>query len=324
MKKGSGLAILAVFGSVACWSSVPLFLRHFATLPEPIDAWTVNGVRYCVAAVILLPATIAGWRKRMPPGRNIWVDALVPAAINAAGQAGWALIPYYADASVMGFGIRSAFLFALLGGMWLLPDERYLLRSPAFWIGSTICVGGVAALFGGSLRGGTSLLGCALILGTASVWGFYMVTARRFMKHYSPHHSFGVISFYTAVAMAILALAIGDTTRLATLGPLPIALLLVSAVIGIVCAHVLAYYAMGRLGALVASGSQFISPFLTFAGAALLFGERLSGWQWLGGICVVSGGLAMIAAHRGSRESLAADSAHSESNRDSTSQARSR
>ncbi|NQT91963.1 MAG: DMT family transporter [Lentisphaerae bacterium] len=298
MRNKTACAILALFGALVCWSSVPLFLRHFATLPVPIDAWTVNGVRYCFAALILLPATIAGSRKQMPPGRNIWLDALVPAAINAAGQVGWALIPYHAEASVIAFGIRSAFLFAVLGGFWLLPDERYLLRSPAFWLGSAICIGGVVALFRGTLKSGTSLVGCALILGTAVVWGFYMVTARRFMKDYSAHHSFGVISFYTAVALGILTLGIGDTTRLATLGAVPILLLLVSAFVGIVCAHVLVYYAMGRLGALISSGGQFISPFLTFAGAALLFGERLSAWQWLGGISVVAGGVAMIAAHR--------------------------
>ena len=316
MKKGSGLAVVALLASVACWSSVPLFLRHFATLPEPIDAWTVNGLRYCVAALVLLPATIAGGRRRALPGRNIWRAALVPAAINAAGQVGWALIPYHAEASVMGFGIRSAFLFAVLGGLWLLPDERYLLRFPSFWIGGAVCLGGMAALFSGTLHGGTSPAGRALILGTAAVWGFYMVTVRKFMRDYSPHHGFGVISLYTAAAMAILALAFGDIARLATLGPVPVGLLLSSAVIGIVCAHVLAYYAMGRLGALISTGSQFVSPFLTFAGAALLFGERLSAWQWLGGLCVVTGGVSMIAAHRGRRVSLAADPPVGDSQRD--------
>jgi len=296
MPKRIGLAVLALLGALLCWSSVPLFLRHFATLPDPIDAWTVNGVRYCVAALILLPATIAGTRRRVP-GHNIWRDALIPAAVNTLGQVGWALIPYYATASVMGFGIRSAFLFSVLAGFWLLPDERYLVRSRTFWIGSVICIAGLFALFGGALQTGTSMTGCLLILGTAACWGFYMVTARRFMKHYSSHHSFGVISLYTAVALAVLALSIGNIPRLATLDILPISLLLASALIGITCAHVFAYYAMKRVGALIQSGSMFITPFLTFAGAALLFGERLGTWQWLGGLGVVAGALAMLAAH---------------------------
>ena len=43
------------------------------------------------------------------------------------------------------------FLFTIVGSLWLLPEERYLLGSFPFWAGSTICVAGVSALFWGSL-----------------------------------------------------------------------------------------------------------------------------------------------------------------------------
>ena len=52
--------------------------------------------------------------------------------------------------------------------------------------------------------------------------------------------------------------------------------------------------AIRRLGAIVVSGSQFASPFLTFLGAAWLFNERLTGLQWMGGIGVIIGSFVLL------------------------------
>ncbi len=295
MAQHRGRAVAVLFGAVVFWSSVPLFLKHFT---GTLDAWTVNGVRYGVAAVLLLPACIAARGRRGVSGRPIWRDALVPAAVNTLGQVGWALAPYHIDASFMGFGIRSAFFFTLLGSLWLLPEERGLVRAPTFWAGTAVCVAGLGLLFAGSLRGRVSPLGSAILLGTAMVWGFYSVNVRRFMRGYAAHHSFGVICCYTAVALAVLALLFGRTSDLRAATPGTLALLVLSAICGIASAHVAMYYSLERLGPLLVAGGEFVTPFLTFAGAALLFGERLSPGQWLGGCAVVAGSVVLLRTRR--------------------------
>ena len=118
MKGKNALALAALCGAMLCWSSVPLFLKYFT---HSLDAWTVNGIRYSFAALLLLPAVFSHRRKHLP-GRIIWKDALIPTLINTLGQVGWALAPYFLAASVMGFGIRSAFFFTLLGSLWFLPE----------------------------------------------------------------------------------------------------------------------------------------------------------------------------------------------------------
>ena len=297
---------MALLGAVICWSSVPLFLKHFAA---SLDAWTVNGVRYGLAALVMLPAVLAR-PHASTPGRNIWLDALVPAAVNTLGQIGWSLSPYYIDAGLMGFGIRSCFFFALIGGMWLLPEERYLARSRLFWLGSIVCVWGILGLFWGSLRqAGASPLGLAILLATAMVWGFYGVTVRKFMRGYSPQRGFGVICLYTAAVLVLLLLFLGRFRALPSVGLREHALLAASAVVGIVAAHVMMYFVIARLGPVIESGGEFAMPFLTFCGAALLFGERLTWLQWLGGAGVVLGGVLLVLSHRpaapdGARRSL--------------------
>ncbi|MBN1674916.1 MAG: DMT family transporter [Kiritimatiellae bacterium] len=291
----------AMLGAILCWASVPLFLRFFATTTQ-LDAWTVNGLRYGWAAVLLAPAVYASRGKRLP-GRTIWKDALVPTAVNTLGQVGWALAPYFTDASVMAFGIRSCFFFTVLGGFWLLPAERYLLRSRRFWAGAVVCVVGIVALFSATLsRDGTSPTGVFIVLLTALVWGFYGVTVRRFMRGYSPHRGFGVICLYTAVILAALMFGFGRLAPLTTAGAGPIALILLSATIGIATAHVLMYYVLDHLGAVIESGAEFLTPFLTFCGAVVLFGEHLSAMQWAGGTGVVAGSLLIVLAYRPERK----------------------
>lgn len=294
MKKRAFLAFPALLGSILSWSSIPLFLKHFTV---SLDAWTVNGVRYGIAATLLLPAL-----KTLPATldrREFWRNALVPAIINSIGQVGWALIPYYVTASVMGFGIRTSFLFTIVGSLWLLPEERYLLGSFPFWAGSTICVAGVSALFWGSLRqASASIPGLVILLGSAAVWGFYGISVRKFMRGYPPHCSFAAISLYTAGIVIILMLFLGRISRLVELAPRSLGLLALSAVLGIALAHVLMYYVLDHLGAIVESGAEMLTPFLTFCGAALIFGERLSMLQWTGGLGVISGCVVMVSAHR--------------------------
>jgi drug/metabolite transporter (DMT)-like permease len=295
MKRHTPRAVAALVGMVLSWASIPLFLKHFAL---SLDAWTVNGIRYGAAALALVPLLRMPGRTD-PPGRNIWRDALVPGTINSVGQVGWALLPYFMPASVMGFGVRSAFLFTLLGSLWLLPEERYLFRSPAFWGGAGVCVAGFVVLFRATARDpSASIGGLFVLLATSAVWGFYGVTVRKFMKGYAPERGFAVISLYTAAVVSLLMLILGDMREVASQSPATMGLLLFSALLGISVAHVLMFYVLSHLGAVIEGGAEMATPFLTFIGAALLFGERLSPIQWAGGIGVVAGCLLMIRAHR--------------------------
>lgn len=294
MKKKPSLAVPALMAAILFWGSIPLFLKYFTTY---MDAWTVNGIRYMIGSLLLLPAL---WMPFRPSARpvNLWRNAMIPSLVNSLGQIGYALVPYFVTASVMGFGIRASFLFTLAGSLWLLPEERYLFFSPLFWAGGALCITGVITLFWGSAhQAAASIPGLMILLGDAAVWGFYGVTVRKYMRGYPPHHSFAAISIYTAGILAIPMLAFGRISALAHQAPQTLGLLVLSAVIGISCAHVLMYYVLGHLGAIIEGGAEMLAPFVTFGGAALLFGERLSAFQWTGGLGVIAGCALMIRAH---------------------------
>ena len=126
-KHPSFTAWLAMAISIVGFSSVPLFLKHFT---HHLDAWTVNGLRYGVAALIWSPVILSNaLRANHQP--IPWKAAIMPALFNTIGQVGWALAPYHNDAGLMGFVVRTSFLFAI-------PDSGGAPRSS--WRAWSSCI----------------------------------------------------------------------------------------------------------------------------------------------------------------------------------------
>lgn len=284
--------LVALATAILCLSSVPVFLRHFA---GALDAWTVNGFRYGVAALLWLPYVLRH-RRDATPGRNPWRDAVVPAFVNAIGQIGWAFAPYYVEAGVMAFVIRISFLFTVVFGFAVLPGERPLARRPSFWAAVALSAAGLVAMYRG--RGGgdvrVSAVGWLILLGTAVFWGLYSVCVRRCMRGHSIRLSFGIICIYTALPLVSLLFFRGNWAQLGHIAPGELALLGTSAVVGIAVAHVFLYQAIFALGPIVTDGASLATPFLTALGAALVLGERLSPAQWLGGSIIVAGSVLLV------------------------------
>ncbi len=69
-----------------------------------------------------------------------------------------------------------------------------------------------------------------------------------------------------------------------------------SALVGIAFGHVLYYRGIHRLGPVVSSGIMLATPFVTYLGAAVFLGERLSGMELFGGLLVVAGGALLVAS----------------------------
>jgi drug/metabolite transporter (DMT)-like permease len=282
-----------------------LFLKHFTFY---LDAWTVNGVRYLIASIFLVPTLFMNSRQN-PLQPSIWRSALVPALVNSVSQITFALIPYYVSASVMGFGIRFSFLFTIAGSLWLLPGERTLVRSRFFWPSVVLSLFGIIALFWGSLfQQSASMKGLLILLAETAAWGFYGVTVRKYMAPYPPHRSFAAIGLYTAAILISLMLVLGRFQDLFRQTPETLALLIISALLGITMTHVLMYYVLNHLGAIIESAAEIVVPFLTFLGTVLLFHDRLDSLQWLGGLGVIAGCAFMLMARR-QREGAAAQAA---------------
>lgn len=284
------------------WSSIPLFLKHFS---HSIDAWTSNGWRYGFSALIWLPVVLVVWQRRRLP-KGIWALALVPGIVNSIGQVTFTWAHYKIDPGLLTFGLRSHIIFATIGAALLFPAERRIIKSYGFMIGILLVVVGTLGtiLFDKGFGQEASSVGVTLSILSGALFAGYALSVRWFMHGISPLIAFAVISQYTAAAMVLLMLGLGDRSggTAIDLSAWQFSLLLISAVIGIALGHVFYYISINRLGVAVSSGVLQLQPFVVSIGAWLFFQDVLTAWQWVFGVVAVAGAaVVLIVQHRMAR-----------------------
>ncbi|OWY71191.1 hypothetical protein B7486_11355 [cyanobacterium TDX16] len=297
--RASGITYIVL--TLVGWSSVLLFLKH---LTPYIDAWTANGWRYGMSALLWLPVLLVGARGGTLP-EGIWRRALVPALFNCMAQVCFAQAPYYIGPGLAGFLLRINIVFSTAGALILFADERPLARSPMFWGGLVLVVAGsIGTVLMGStpLVGGTAT-GVILGLGAGAFYGLYGVSVRYWMHGIRPMVSFGAISLYTAAVMVSLMIVIspGRGAGVFGLSGFNWMILVMSALIGIALGHVFYYSAIARLGVAISAAVVQLAPFITGVASVLIFGEVLTSWQWMFGAIMLMGAGTLIHSERSRR-----------------------
>jgi drug/metabolite transporter (DMT)-like permease len=302
------IGIITILMTLVGWSSVPLFLKYFS---HHIDAWTSNGWRYGFSAFLWLPVVLFGlWARTLPP--QIWRAALVPSIFNAVGQVAFTWAHYKIDPGLLSFGLRTHIVFVTIGAALLFAAERRIIRAPGFIVGICMVFGGAVGtvLLGNGLREQATVFGVSLAMTSGMLFAGYALSVRYFMHGVNAIVAFAVISQYTAAAMIVLMLTLGERggiTAITNLDPTQFTWLLVSAVVGIALGHVFYYMSINRLGVAVSSGVIQLQPFLVGAASFFLFAERLTIWQWTSGMIAIAGAATILGVqhrlrHTGVRE----------------------
>ena len=286
---------------IVCWGVVPVLLRD---LTDSLDAWTANGIRYPLSAILFWPILWRASRRSDANGQPVLSLALVracmiPALCSTLGQFVWAIAHYHLQASQIGFLIRATTIVAITGAMILFPDERRLLREPRFYLGLVLAIGGFVALslFGGATIGGVggaNLTGLGIMFLCSLFFGLYIVSVRKCIPDVNPILAFAIVAQMCSVVLFIAMLIKGDYSVVSRLSPRDWTLLVASSLLGIGFGHVLLYVAVVRLGASVTTTCQSAMPFLTAAIASVMLGEQLSPAQWLSGCVIVVGAIILL------------------------------
>ena len=285
---------LTVTLTLVGWSSVPLFLRYFA---DHIDAWTSNGWRYGFSALLWAPLLVVGaLRGRLPAG--LWRAAIVPSIVNSVSQVTFVWAHYRIDPGLLSFGLRSQMLFAAVGAYLMFASERRVIRSPMYLLGMVAVMAGTggSVLMGRNPTDGAEAQGIVLALASGALFAGYALAVRRYMSEFGSIVAFAAISQYTAAAMVALMFLLGrhGGLEVVEMSVRDIAMLLISAVIGIALGHVFYYMSIARLGVAVSSGVLQLHPFGVGVASYYVFNEVLTRAQWISGGAAVVGALMMV------------------------------
>lgn len=291
--------IVTILITLACWTSVPLFLNFFAKL---IDPWTANGWRYGFSALIWLPVLFWAYsRRRIPEG--LWKRAFLPSVFNALAQIGFGLAPYYISPGLMTFSLRLQIVFVTIGAAMMFPVERRVIKTRAFLIGLVlVCVGTAGTLLAHDSGLGVQTsshvpLGVGLSVASGLLYAAYALAVRKQLAGVNPLIAFSAISQYTAVVLVGLMLAFGNDHGIegwTKLSGSQFGWLLASAVIGIGIGHTLYYVALSRLGVAAAAGVIQLQPITVSLIGTARGVESLNPLQWISGIGAVIGAAIML------------------------------
>ena len=294
------MGIAALAAGIVCWGVTPVLLRRLTPF---IDAWTANGLRYPISAILYWPLL---WQLSRSGKLTLALcgSCIVPALLSTCGQVFWGLAMYDLPASEIGFLIRTSTAWAIIASMLLFPDERVLLKQPKFYVGLAMIVAGflIMSLAGASVATetvhdipvGNHAWGVTCILLSSAFFGLYIASIRYFIPDTNPTHAFSIVAQIVSVVMVIGLFIKGDVAMIPQQTVFSWSLLIGSSILGIGIGHILVYTAVQRLGASITSSCQSVLPFATVAVASVVLSERLTSQQWLGGITMIVGALVLL------------------------------
>lgn len=289
-------ATLACLGTLVLWSIGPNFIRF---LSDYLDFWTQNMLRYLAACLFWLPFLIYTIRAGRFDKSVLW-RALLPAASNIAMQSLWAAGLYYIDPAFFVLLTKSSIIWVAAFSIIFFVDERPLLKSYRFWLGTVLSIIGVMGvlIFKEDFSTSRTITGIVIALVTSVVWALYIISVKIALKGMDSRIGFSVTSAYTFAGLCVLALIFGKLADCLEIGVLPWACVVISGITAIGLAHVFYYFAIKRIGATIPVLVILSQPFVVFAISSVLFGEVLNGFQWAFGVVLLAGAALAIWAQQ--------------------------
>jgi drug/metabolite transporter (DMT)-like permease len=294
------VSVLSLAATTVLWAFPPIAIKYLSAY---YDGFTQNMYRYGISFVFVLMLSFMRGRNVFRMKRSDLVRLLGPTIPNICFQTLWAAALYAvypAFAAILG---RTWVLYSIFLAVVLFPEEREVVGSPRFILGSVLSLAGMAGIT--LLRPGTLGarfdMGTVLVLASALGWAMYSIQIRRAVTVVDPSDSFVVVSGYTTVALAVLAFVFGSPAKIFDV-PFWVNVILVLSGIGcIALAHTTYYIAIRGLGVSICATFVLLSSLLVIVLSYFIFGEKLTGGQLVSGLVLLMGSAVVIWTSNASR-----------------------
>lgn len=240
--------------------------------------------RMAIAVVLMAGPFVGRFRRRSRvPRRELWV-AVLGGLLFAGDLAFW-------TTGVVLSGATNPTLLANTAPLWVGLGASLIFReklSAAFWLGLLLAMSGAVVILGlDTLRGASLGVGTLLGLLAGLFYGGYFLVTQRGRQTLDTFTYFWLAALSSAVALLILSLILRQP--LTGYSPRTYLNFLALGVVTQVCGYLAISYALGHLPASIVSPTLLGQPVITAILAGPLLGEKLSGWQIVGGAAVLAG-----------------------------------
>jgi len=281
------------------WGLAPVFIRY---LSDAYDPYSQAFIRFASATIILVTICLVWHRHEFLRLFRESKALLGLGMFIVFHQLLWTIGTYNATATTAQLIVTINVVFVIVFSFFLFHEERAVIRSPMYLVGTVSSIVGVAGVLTrdpGSLRPVLDF-GAVILLIVAVSWGIYKVWSKHIVMDIHPVPMFGVTAVYATLGLGVVMLVLGRPATLVTAGPRITAVAFVSGTLPIALAHPAYNYAQKHLGAAFSSSCNLIVPFLTHLfGMFILDDEALRPTQWVGAAILLAGAaLVTYAGHR--------------------------
>ncbi len=279
--------------AVVCWAVAPTFVK---VINRSFPVNFQNFWRYLVSLAVLWPAYLltadrSRIRADLAEIRRLAGKILVIALVQYAFQFTYTFSLTLIYPGLMTLVQQTSAIFGVLLAVAFFPDERRVVRDRMFLTGAVFAVSGalLVVLGGGSWGSAEFNVGVLSALASALAWALLGTLIKRWVPHVPPLLSISsVFTILVPLFLASYAVANGGLPVPAA-PPIDWVLMIVSGLLGVGIGQSLFYRAVPVIGVATSTSIGLLIPLLATIVSWLVFGERLSAIQIVGGIVLIAG-----------------------------------
>ena len=281
------------------WALTPVFVRYMSGAYDP---YTQAFIRYASAAAALCLYSLAWHRAEFLRALRAWRVLAPLGLLVTCMQLAWTIAIYNTTATMAQLVTTLQAPLVILLSFIVFHEERSVIRSPGYIVGTLFSIVGVIGVFmrddGGAIRFRLDFA-MMLLLFVSMAWAVYAVWGRHTAKGLHPVAMFTMISLYVSFGFIITMFAFGQPLTLLTAGMRMNGIAFISGVVCIAAAHCAFHHAQVRLGSAYCTTIQLATPFITHMLALMFWPDEALIWiQWIGGILLICGGFLVIRTKR--------------------------
>ncbi len=292
--KATAALMLAL--SLFSWAQAPVFIRF---LREAYGPFSMAFIRYGSGAMALTVVCLIFHRAEFLRLLRHPAPILGIALLNVIQQTTWTTALYGATATMAQVVTKLDLVFVIAFSYFLFREERKVIRSPLYMLGTALSFLGVVAVLTTDAGSLLPVLDrwAVLLLITTVLWGTYRVWSKHIVMRWHPIPMFAVLALYTTLGFFVLTLGSGQAGDLIHAGPKLTGIALFSGIMPIAVAHPSFNFAQKHLGSAFCTSLGLLVPFMTYVLAVLVLPakeETLLPSQWVGVIVLISGAFLVI------------------------------
>ncbi len=280
-----------VFLSAAGFGVLPIFALY--AYQGGASVTTVLFLRFLLAAAIFGGYTLFK-REQVTLSRFHWISLFLLGGVLYTLQSMFYFSAVkHIPASLAALLLYTFPIYVSILSFWV--DRETLSRTTILSMG--LSIGGLALVLGASF-GVIDVYGVLLACGAALVYSCYIVLGNRVVRQLPSMVTSTFVSLFAAFSLLVIGLSNGSLVL--QIGGQAFAAIVGIALFSTVLSMLTFFQGLKLIGSTRASVLSMIEPVITSGFSALLFGERLTLWQWIGGLAVL-GGATLVVATQGRR-----------------------